>query len=107
MESNREPLFVSEGLELANSVIKDTIHQDELIKWKIKHLGKSQSNRDTATSGTIGPNYWRSFLHHHPMLRQKKHATFDQKKDDFVKSELFQWIYDQIYTKQVRTWIDI
>jgi hypothetical protein len=32
MESNREPLSVSEGLELANSVIKDTIHQYELIK---------------------------------------------------------------------------
>jgi hypothetical protein len=41
------------------------------------------------------------------MLHQKKHAKFDQKKDDFVKLEIFQGMYDQIYTKQVRTGIAI
>jgi hypothetical protein len=56
MESNREPLSVSESIDLANSMIKDTIHQEELIKWKIKHIGKSQANRDSAIVGTLAQN---------------------------------------------------
>jgi hypothetical protein len=34
MESKREPLSVSEGLELVNSLIRDIIHQPDLVKWK-------------------------------------------------------------------------
>jgi hypothetical protein len=100
MESNREPLYVGEGLELENSLIKDTIHQDELIKWKMKHLGKSQTVREGEVPGRPGHNYWRGFLNQHPMMCEKKHAKFDQKKDDFVKPDIFQAMYNQIYEKK-------
>jgi hypothetical protein len=87
--------LVSEGLELLNIMIKDAVHQEELIKWKVQNFGK-RSHGDT---GRIGPNYWRSFLRHHPLLHENKHANFDQKKDAFIKLELFQGMYDQIYIK--------
>jgi hypothetical protein len=32
MESNKEPLSIREGLELTNHVIKESIHQEHLIK---------------------------------------------------------------------------
>jgi hypothetical protein len=42
------------------------------------------------------------------MLREKKHVKFDQKKDDFVKPELFHGMYNKIYyTKQVHTGISV
>jgi hypothetical protein len=80
MESNREPLSVSEGLELANSLINDTVHQSELIKWKQTHLGKGKANMDPAGARRLGPNNWHNLLNRHPMLREKKHVKFDQKK---------------------------
>jgi hypothetical protein len=46
-------------------------------------------------------------LSRHPILRENKHAKFEQNEDDFVKPELFQAIYDQIYKKQVRTSISL
>jgi hypothetical protein len=107
MESNREPLSVSEGLELANSLIRYTVHQSDLVKWKQDNLGRSQSIRDPEDAGRLGQNYWSGFRRRHPMLREKKHVKFDQKKDDFVKRELFQGMYTQIYTKQVRTSISV
>jgi hypothetical protein len=85
MESNREPLSVSEGLELANSLIRDTVYQSDLVKWKQDNLGRSQSFRDPKHTGRLGPNYWSGFPRRHPMLREKKHVKFEQKKDDFVK----------------------
>jgi hypothetical protein len=103
MESNREPLYFGKGLELANSLIKDTIHKDEFIKCNIKHLGKYHTVREGEGIGRLGHNYWRGFLSRHPMLREKKHAKFDQKKDGFVKPEIFQGMYTQIYPQQVRT----
>jgi hypothetical protein len=76
LEFTRDPLSVSEGLDLANSLIKDTIHQDELTKWKIKHLGKSQTVWEGEGDGRLGHYYWHGFLSHHPMLHEKKHAKF-------------------------------
>jgi hypothetical protein len=57
MESNREPVSVSEGLELANSLIKYKVHHSELVKWKHTHIGKGQVNMDSAGAGRLGPNY--------------------------------------------------
>jgi hypothetical protein len=101
MESNREPLSVSEGLELANILSRDTLHQLELVKWMHCNIGRSQSIRDPKDARRLGPNYWSGFIRRNTMLREKKHMTFDQKKDDFVKPELFQGMYNKMYTKQV------
>jgi hypothetical protein len=76
----------------------------ELVRWKQTHLGKV--NLDPAGAGRLAPNYWRGFLSH-PMLRGNKHVKFDQKKDDFVKPELFHGMYNQIYAKQVRAGISV
>jgi hypothetical protein len=78
-------LSISEGVELATSLIKDTLHQLEVVKWKQTHIGKGKVNMDLEGARRIGPNY----LHGIPMLREKKHVKFDQNKDDFVKPELF------------------
>jgi hypothetical protein len=41
------------------------------------------------------------------MLREKKHIKFDQKKDDFLKPELFHGMCNQIYAKQVCTRVSV
>jgi hypothetical protein len=107
MESNREPLSVSEGLELVNGLIKDKLYQSEWIKWKHTYLVNGKVNMDPAGSGRLAPNYWRNFLNRHPILHEKKHVKFDHKEDDFVKPELFHGMYNQIYTKQVHTCISV
>jgi hypothetical protein len=68
---------------------------------------ESQNQRDSAIAGSLGPNYCCSFMRCHTMLRQKKHANCDQKKDDFVKPEFFQGMYYYIYTNHVGTGIYI
>jgi hypothetical protein len=39
------------------------------------------------------------------MLHEKKHVKFDQNKDEFVKPEFLQGMYNQIYINQLCTGI--
>jgi hypothetical protein len=56
MESNRDPLSVSEGLELATILFRHTVHHSEVVKWKHDILGRSQSIRDPKDAERIGHN---------------------------------------------------
>jgi hypothetical protein len=58
LESMKQPTSASEGLRLANSLIKGTIYQDKEIEWNLKKLYENW-NKD-GDLGTLGKTYWKN-----------------------------------------------
>jgi hypothetical protein len=94
LENMKQPLSVSEGLCLANSRIKGTIYQDNVIEWKKKKL-RENWNKD-GDLGTLFQTYWINFLKQNPQLREKRIFKFDQKCDQYCTLEKFTEMYRYI-----------
>jgi hypothetical protein len=67
IENMKKPMSASEGLHLANSLIKGTIYQDNVIEWKKKKL-REKWNKD-GDLGTLGQTSWINLLKRNPQLQ--------------------------------------
>jgi hypothetical protein len=53
----RAPINCKQGLALANSLIKDTSHEEKVNAWKQKHNYSYQKQNGNAA--TLGQGYWK------------------------------------------------
>ena len=90
-----KPLNCSKGLALVNSLIKDTVLEDALVKFKAKcHLVNTSSN-----PCILGPKYWSSFL------KQNLHQLQSRQVQNFLKdrAKWSKYFYiRQMYKKSMR-----
>jgi hypothetical protein len=91
----KQPLSTLEGMRLANSLIKGTIFQDNVIEWKKKKLRENLNKDDDLD--TLGQTYWINFLKQNPQLQEKRTFKFDQKRDEYFTLENFTEMYRYIY----------
>ena len=54
----RAPVMPKIGLEIANSMVKGTVTEAQIVEWKIKHGVKC--NEDDPAK--LGQKYWHNFL---------------------------------------------
>jgi hypothetical protein len=101
LENMKQPLSASEGWRLANSLIKGTIYQDNVIEWKKKNLLENW-NKD-GDLGTLGQTYRINFLKRNPQLWEKRTFKFDQKRDEYCMLEKFTEMYRDIYFHMMPT----
>ena len=59
MSKMKKHLNVSDGLKLVNDVIEGTIHQQNLISWKLKH---NCYYKDESDLGRVGYKFWRNVM---------------------------------------------
>jgi hypothetical protein len=83
-----QPVRCGEGLELANSIIEDTMTQLQMIQWKQLHLGKSFREESAAT---LGQKYWQNFRKRQSReIESKKVVRYDSKWDDWCTLPKFE-----------------
>jgi hypothetical protein len=71
-----------EGLRLANTLIKGTVYEDELIGWKKKYL-RENWNKD-CNIGAVGKTYCNNFLKCNPQLREKRSSIIESSHDQVM-----------------------
>jgi hypothetical protein len=93
----RCPHTVPECIELANSLITDSVTQLELVKWKKEVLGKKIREE---RAHTVGYKWWHNFVRCHKVrLSIGKAARFNMKRNEWCKKENFKTMYDFIYNE--------
>jgi hypothetical protein len=91
----RTPITMSQGLQLANSLIKGSKTQDKVVKWKEHNC---QPYRIGKQNADLGAAYWQAFLkrnRHH--IRTKKAVKFDDKRSQWCNYLNMEEMYTQIY----------
>ena len=78
----KRSLTISEGLNLANDLIKNTPTQEKLIAWKLLHKIFQKKHEEL---GTVGFNYWKAFLKRHKhLLRSKAASSYTINRSNFT-----------------------
>ena len=92
----RQPLTSTEGLALANSIIKDQDLGDALENFKKQRsLGSIISDLQT-----LGPKYWANFLKRNAQkLQSKQNQKFAKDQAEWSKYSYIARMYDHIYER--------
>ena len=91
----RQCLTPSKGLALINSLISEQPIQKELVEWK-----KRYSNNE---DGSVGKNYWRSFLKRNShRIVSKRGQKYELDRQNWTTYANFVNMYDQCIDQMVR-----
>jgi hypothetical protein len=98
----RQPLTVSETVDLANSLIKGSEHQEKLIRWKqIRN-----PEQPLSTMGSVGYGWFQGFKRRHgDKLVTKRGERFAVDCADWSKHIYMKQMYDVIYNNMVEAGI--
>lgn len=92
----RVPITSAQGLQLCNSIIKDTEFYDKVMDHKTKYC--------RAAPPTLGIKYWRNFMKRNKhIVSAKKAVKFDTKRDEWCTYHNFKEMYEEVYTLLVST----
>ncbi len=104
----RQPITPKVGLALANSMIKGTEIEQEMIEWRKKSLpnsivGKQDPNFQVAVHGDeiLCNGWWRNFLKRNPSITSKKAVRFDSMREDWCSVKNFEVMYEEVYEAMV------
>ena len=94
----RNPISVSDGLRLANSLISGTKIGDSVNSWRQTHSSAYRSNKNPK----LGMGYWRGFMKRNKDLVTAKHGVkFESKRADWCTYNNFEAMYEQVYKEMV------
>ena len=95
-----QALTPPEVIELANSLIKGTQHQENLRQWKKKHI----RHNDGEDTGRVGQGFFNNFMKRwgHKLVT-KSGKTFASDRNDWQKLCFFEQMYDNVYTELVES----
>ena len=95
----RQPVTPSQAISLANSMIKDTPVQQQLIEFK----RKSKSQQDPKLWGTVGQKFWYN-------LKRRYYTVIDSKKGQKFELDRSSWTtyhnFDQMYVEVAKEMIE-
>lgn len=99
----RQPINVTTGLQLANSIIAGTPFQLELEAWKVQHnVHARRTNSDNPARQQLGWGYWRGFMRRNGhIIRSKKAVKFECKRAEWCTYENFLTMYQEVYEEMV------
>ena len=90
----RCPLNMSNGLNLINDLIAGTIHQTQLIQWKLKHNIYYENENEL---GRVSKSFFRNFMKRNGhRLRSKVGRRYAFDRSNFTSYLNFRDMYDQI-----------
>ena len=94
----RNPISVSDGLRLANSLISGTKIGVSINSWRQTHSSAYRSNKNPK----LGMGYWRGFMKRNKDLVTAKHGVkFESKRADWCTYNNFEAMYEQVYKEMV------
>lgn len=98
-----QPLSIGECLLFINSLIQDTVHQQNLIQFKKHHFSEEYlCNKTDSELGKVGRNYWSGFYKRN---RDKLSATTEKKfelnRSNWTKYRFFSQMYTDIFRVMV------
>jgi hypothetical protein len=98
----RTPITTSQGLQLANSLIKGTSVEEKVIEWKKKYC---KSFRLGAGKPELGREYWQQFMKRNEhLIRSKKAVKFDVKRAEWCNYSNMLEMYQEIYKDFLLDW---
>jgi hypothetical protein len=101
MAKMRQPLNVSEGLALANSLIEATTWEKDLISFKEKRGWKALTS-DGQKKSLLGKKWYRGFWKRYShLLEKKKGQTFSKDCAEWSIYRNFAQMYDEVYDAMV------
>jgi hypothetical protein len=101
MAKMRQPLNVSEGLSLANSLIKGTKWEEELISFK-ERRGWKHLTSDSQKKPLLGRKWYQGFWKRHGhLLERKKGQKFSKDRTEWSIYHNFAQMYDDVYDAMV------
>ncbi len=97
LEKMRLPISSRQGLELANSIISGTLHEEKVLALKEAHCVGFQNNSEDKPM-VLGKGYWARFMkRNNHLIKEKKGVKFDSKRADWCTYQKFQLMYDEVY----------
>ena len=104
----RQPITPKVGIALANSMIKGTNIESEMLEWRKKSLpkhavGKNDPNYEVPVEGdeVLCKGWWRNFLKRNPSISSKKAVRFDSLREDWCSVKNFEVMYEEVYEAMV------
>ena len=100
----RNPISVSDGLRLANSLISGTKIGDSVNSWRQTHSSPYQSNKIPK----LGMGYWRGFMKRsRELVTAKRGVKFESKRADWCSYDNFKAMNEQVYKEMVAGGINV
>jgi hypothetical protein len=94
----RNPISVSDGLRLANSLISGTKIGDSVNSWRQTHSSANRSNKNPK----LGMGYWTGFIKRNKeLVTAKQGVKFESKRADWCTYNNFEAMYEQVYKEMV------
>ena len=101
MAKMRQPLNVSEGLALANSLVEGTKWEDDLISFK-ERRGWKQLTSDGQKKPLLGKKWYKGFWKRYGhLLEKKKGQKFSKDRAEWSIYRNFLQMYDEVYDAMV------
>jgi hypothetical protein len=95
----RTPITASQGLQLANSLIKSTKIEKFVTDWKSRNCHAFKvASKCGKEKNTLSLGYWRSFMKWNAhLIRAKKGVKFDNKRAEWCNYLNIEEMYEEIY----------
>jgi hypothetical protein len=101
----RQPITPKIGIALANSLVKGSIIEKEVLSWRAKSLPSSHPTKldpEYEVEGDIlGKDWWRNFLKRSPSITSKKAVRCDSLREDWCSEKNFEIMYSEVYEVMV------
>ncbi len=98
----RQPLNISEGLSLANSLIEGTEWEDVVVKFKSKR-GWNPMDENGNKKPVLGQKWYKNFWKRHShLLEKKKGHKFSKDRSKWSIHRNFVQMYDEVHDAMVK-----
>jgi hypothetical protein len=98
----RQPLNISEGLSLANSLVEGTEWEEAVVEFK-KKRGWNPLDENGEKKPILGPKWYKNFWKRNShLLERKKGHKFSKDRSEWSIHRNFVQMYDEVYEAMVK-----
>jgi hypothetical protein len=102
MAKMRQPLNISEGLSLANSLIEGTEWEDVVVEFK-RNRGWNPIDENGNRKPVLGQKWYKNFWQRHSHLLEKKRGhKFSKDRSEWSVHRNFVQMYNEVYDAMVK-----